>query len=245
MSPAEIDTMRSVEDDLWWYRGLRKHVADSIQPSRSDFDLLDAGCGSGGMLAWLRRRFPDASLTGLDFVPRALQLTGARETGAKLVQGSIDQMPFADATFDFVVSLDVIIIHGIDQSAAAREMHRVLRPGGTLIVNVPAFGFLRGRHDIAVSIGRRYTKPELTALLQDAGFSVESLTYWNMSLLPVVAAVRWASRTKDAEPNVRSDLAPIWRPLNQALTTLARAELAASRRVSLPFGTSLFAVARK
>ncbi len=245
MSPLEIETMRSVEDDLWWYRGLRGHVVDSIKPPHPEFRLLDAGCGSGGMLARLRRHFPEASLTGMDYVPRALELTRDRNIGAELVQGSADALPFGDEEFDVVLSLDVIVLHGIDDQKAVREMHRVLRPGGTLIINVAAFDFLRGSHDAATNMARRYTKPRLSTLLRNAGFTIESLSYWNMTLMPAVAAVRWASRGRAQQPDVRSDLKPMWPPLNTLLSGIAQFELATSRRVPLPFGTSLFAVSQK
>lgn len=245
MSPLEIETMRAVEDDLWWYRGLRGHVIASLAPTRTDFKLLDAGCGSGGMLARLRRHFPAASLTGLDYVPRALELTAERGLGAELIQGSADDLPFPENAFDVVLSLDVIILRGIDDQKALHEMHRVLRPGGTLLINVPAFNFLRGSHDAAVSIARRYTRPRLVQRLRSSGFSDHRISYWNMTLLPAVAAVRWASRKRAQEPDVRSDLAPLWPPLNRLLSGLTRTELALSRRLSLPFGTSLFAVAYK
>ena len=245
MSPVEIETMRSVEDDLWWYRGLRGHVVNSIDPPRAAFDLLDAGCGSGGMLARLRRHFPEASLTGMDYVARALELTRERDTGARLVQGSADALPFPDAEFDVVLSLDVIVLRGIDDAKAAREMHRVLRPGGRLIINVAAFDFLRGSHDAATSMARRYTRPRLAKLLRNAGFTLRSLSYWNMILMPAVAAVRFASRRKAERPDVRSDLRPIWPPLNALLARIAQTELAISRRLPLPFGTSLFAIAQK
>jgi ubiquinone/menaquinone biosynthesis C-methylase UbiE len=245
MSPLEIETMRSVEDDLWWYRGLRGHVVDSIKPPHPKFRLLDAGCGSGGMLARLRRHFPEASLTGMDYVQRALELTRDRNIGAELVQGSADALPFGDEEFDVVLSLDVIVLHGIDDQKAVREMHRVLRPGGTLIINVAAFDFLRGSHDAATNMARRYTKPRLSTLLRNAGFTIESLSYWNMTLMPAVAAVRWASRGRAQQPDVRSDLKPMWPPLNTLLSGIAQLELATSRRVPLPFGTSLFAIAQK
>ena len=245
MSPTEIETMRAVEDDLWWYRGLRAHVVEAIQPVNPEFELLDAGCGSGGMLARVRQQFPQASLTGMDFVERALELTNERNVGARLMQGSADHLPFADAAFDVVLSLDVIVLRGIDDRAAAREMHRVLRPGGKLILNVAAFDFLRGSHDVATQMARRYTRARIAKLLLDAGFKVESLSYWNMSLMPAVALVRWVSRAKAEQADVRSDLAPMWPPLNRALAAIARAELTASRHFPLPFGTSVFAVATR
>lgn len=245
MSPVEIETMRSVEDNLWWYRGLRGHVVASIKPPHPTFKLLDAGCGSGGMLARLRKHFPEASLTGMDYVNRALELTRDRNTGAELAQGSADALPFGESEFDVVLSLDVIVLHGIDDQKAVTEMYRVLRPGGMFIINVAAFDFLRGSHDAATNMARRYTKERLKNLLRNAGFTISSLSYWNMALMPAVAAVRWASRTRAQEPNVRSDLKPMWPPLNALLSQIAQLELATSRRVPLPFGTSLFAVARK
>jgi len=245
MSSLEIDTMRSVEDTLWWYRGLRGHVVRSITPARAEFELLDAGCGTGGMLARVREHFPQAVLTGLDYSERALELSERRKTGATLVQGSAESLPFRDAQFDVVLSLDVIVLHGIDDAKAIREMHRVLKGGGSLVINVAAFNFLRGSHDVATNMARRYTQPRLAGLLRDTGFTIETWSYWNMSLMPAVAAVRWVSRRKAQEAKVQSDLKPVWPPLNNALTALTKFELAVSRYVPLPFGTSLFVIARK
>src|SRR3982751_3201447 len=150
MKPHEYDVMRSVEESYWWYQALRRHVADSIRPQPEKFSLLDAGCGSGGMLARLRHEFPQAELTGIDASERAIELCPERETGAHLVRAGVNQLPFPDAAFDVALSLDVWLNAGVDDALAAHETHRVLRPGGKLLLNLAAFEFLRGAHDEAV-----------------------------------------------------------------------------------------------
>ncbi|HEX8280949.1 MAG TPA: hypothetical protein VF551_06210, partial [Chthoniobacterales bacterium] len=99
--------------------------------------------------------------------------------------------------------------------------------------------------DVATNMARRYTWPRLRTLLLDAGFNVTRWSYWNMSLLPAIAVARWLSRGKTSEPVVRSDLKPMSPLINVPLTALTKLELAIAKRVSLPFGTSIFAVARK
>lgn len=237
--------MRRIEDEYWWYRALRAQVVASVQPRLPEFALLDAGCGTGGMLATLRRRFPMANLSGVDVSERALELTAARSSGAQLMRSSADELPFADGEFDVVLSLDVLTHRGVDDAAVAREAHRVLRPKGTFIVNVAAFEFLRGSHDAAVDVVRRYTRRGLAALLARAGFAIRALTYWNFTLLPAVALARWRSRRRAQQPAVASDLVPLWPPLDALLGGIARAEFAIARRWPLPFGTSVFAVACK
>ena len=159
---------------------------------------------------------------------------------------SVEALPFPDNSFDFVVSLDVLVSAGVDDSLAVHEAYRVLRPGGRLILNLAALQFLEGAHDRAVDAGRRYTRPQVRALLEGAHFVVERLSYWNATLTPPVALVRWWSRRRmNQEERPRSDLHALPPVLNSLLHGLVALELRASRHVSLPFGTSLFAVARK
>ena len=140
--------------------------------------------------------------------------------------------------------LDVLTDWGVDDRAALREAYRVLQAGGELIVNVAAFEFLQGSHDVAVDTDRRYTRPQLAALLGEAGFCISRLTYWNMSLLPLIALMRWRSR-KTPSTEAKSDFAPLPPGLNATLAGLMRLEFAFSSVFPLPFGTSLLALARK
>lgn len=245
MKPQEHDIMRTVEDHYWWYQALRQHVADSIEPSAAKFSVLDAGCGSGGMLAVLREKFPQAELTGIDESEHAIQLCRDRNTGARLLKAGVHELPFPSDGFDVVLSLDVWFHAGVDDALAAHETHRVLRPGGKLILNLAAFEFLKGAHDEAVGGVRRYTRPQVRALLEGAGFAIERLTYWNATLTPPIAVVRWLSRRRPASEEARSDFRPLSPLVNFALKSLAALELRASRHLSLPIGTSVFAVARK
>ena len=245
MSPEENDIMRAVEDHYWWYQALRPHVVAAIEPAAPDFLLLDAGCGTGGMLKAVRQKFPAANLTGVDQSSHALELTAARETGAKLLPASVQELPFPDNSFDFVLSLDVLSAIGLDDSLALHEAHRVLRSGGRLILNVAALEFLKGAHDCAVDADRRYTKRQLQALLEGADFRVERLSYWNATFTVPIALLRWLSRASARTDKPRSDFRPLPSVLNSAFKGVAALELSATRHVSLPFGTSLFALARK
>jgi len=245
MTPREHDIMREVEDSYWWYQALRQHVADSLVPASPSFTLLDAGCGAGGMLHALRQKFPAAALTGIDQSKHALELTAARNTGARLLHASVNELPFPEDSFDVFLSLDVLTHAGVDDALALHEARRVLRPGGTLMVNLAAYNFLRGAHDQAVDAERRYTRRQLRALLAANGFAVQRMTYWNAMLMPPIVLARWLSRMRPPHEQPRSDLKPLPPFLNAFLQRTALLELGMSRHLSLPLGTSLLAVARK
>lgn len=245
MTPHQHDVMRSVEDRYWWYQALRQYVAASIQPASPHFSLLDAGCGTGGMLDLVRQNFPDANLTGIDASSHAIELAAARNLHATLVSANVHNLPFPENNFDFILSLDVLSHAGVDDSLATHEMHRVLRPGGRLLLNLAAFDFLKGAHDRAVDVDRRSTRPQVRALLTGANFQIERLTYWNATFTPPIAFMRWLSRRRAPSADPRSDFRSLPPLLNVLLKGVAALELRASRHVSLPFGTSLFAIARK
>lgn len=248
MKREEFEQMYTAEDRLWWYRTLRDHVVTALdleaRRASTPLRILDAGCGTGGMSARLR---PYGTVIGIDLAPFAIAVCRERRGLAATAVASITELPFPDAAFDLAVSLDVISDAGTGNDAVAlAELARVLRPGGRLCLNLPAFRWLAGEHDIAVETKRRYTRSELLALLARAGFVPERLTYWNSFLLPAVAAARGLSRLRGGDASTaHSDVSVPAAPINGTLRAVTQLESRLLRRVDLPLGSSLLCVARR
>ena len=234
--------MFAVEDRHWWYVGVRReveHWLDGLRPREGErLAVLDAGCGTGGLLANLRS---SAWRAGVEISAEGLRRARTRG-GSALVQGSVAALPFADGSFDAVVSIDVLCHSGVVESQAAEEAARVLRPGGLFLVQVPAFDFLRGEHDAAVWTKRRYRRAEVAALLSAAGLVLRRSAYRNALLFPLAALSRLGRRRK-AREHARSDVRPVPRPLNALLSAVLAVER--RLRVRFPFGLSVFCVAAK
>lgn len=243
LSAREYARMRQAEDEHWWYRALRSLVARELARSTGRGGLpriLDAGCGTGGGLArWTQTL--GTPCYGIDLASAAL--SHCRQRGQRLVaQASVEALPFGRDAFDVVVSLDVLCLEGVDEPAALAEIRRVLRPGGLLVLNVPAFDTLRGEHDRAVRIRRRFVREELADLLRANGFDVGRVSYWNTVLFPAVWLIR---RLRRGGREATSDLTRLPGALNAALAALLRAEAKLLAVVKLPFGTSVLCVATK
>lgn len=246
MRAAEYDLMRAVEDRHWWHAVLRSLVEQALAGRLTPRGrLLDAGCGTGGMLEFLRGCMRDLDVTGIDAAEEAVRHCHRR--GLQTVQmGSVEALPFADASFDAVLSLDVLYHAGVSEERALAQMGRVLRPGGLLVLNLPAFAGLRGSHDVAVCGARRYVSDEVRALLERFSFTVEMIHYWNAWLFLPLLVWRRLSRLKAGHAAAAvSDLklTPAW--VNGMLTGLGRVDAGMCREFRLPFGSSVFAVARK
>jgi len=178
---------------------------------------------------------------GVDLAEEALVF--CRTRGVAAARAGLLALPFPDGRFDCVTSFDVIYHRWVgDDNAAVREMARVLRPGGLLLVRVPALRMLWGAHDEAVHSRHRYTRSEVRRLLEAAGLQVVRATYANTVLLPLVAARRGLDRLTGREG---SDVGFLPAPLEWAFRCVLRGEALWVRRFSLPLGTSVFALARK
>ena len=237
------------ENTHWWFRwrfDLIGDVVASLTNGKSDVKILDAGCGTGQMTKLLEG-YGDA--VGLDLAPEAINYAKIR--GVKnLVQGSITEPPFEPGSFDLVVSLDVIEHVDNDMQILA-GLRDIVRPGGHLVVTVPAFQSLWSEHDEINHHKRRYRVPQLRHLVQEAGFEVTRITYCNTALyLPVLALRKGKSllrrfRDTSATPDPESDLVFYPRLVNEALYRVMRLENRIMRGRNLPFGVSILVVAQR
>lgn len=257
MEPHELPQMFALEEGYWWYRALRRRIVGALDRFGTAALLprcLDAGCGTGMLLATLGDRVRGL---GLDNSELALTLA-RRRSAALLLRGSIEALPLRDASQEIIISADVLYHRGVrDDLAALREMARCLKPGGLLILNLPAFAALRSVHDDAVHGARRYTAGEVRAKLRAAGFRPLRVRYWNWILFaPIAIARRLRHRPRPywerpatagparASQGPRSDLVALPRWINALLDGILRVE----ERLDFihpPVGVSVMAVARR
>jgi SAM-dependent methyltransferase len=234
--------MFRVEQSHWWYTGRRKILADFVEKiCRQVTDrrprILDVGCGTGANLLMLSQ-YGDAE--GVDVSEDALAF--CRERGLdRVTLGAAEKLPYEDGTFDLVTALDVVE-HLDDDLAGLREMRRVLRPGGRVLLFVPTFMFLWGLQDDVSNHRRRYRLPELQRVLEQAGFEIERTTYANITFfLPILAMRRLMRLTgvkAESENNINVSA------LNGVLGSVFSAESWFLKRMNLPFGVSGLCVAR-
>lgn len=244
MEKEEYQRLYELEDHLWWFVGMRALSLSLIERfvrGTPSFSILDVGCGTGGMMFELRAF---GSVVGVDPSDQALTFAKRRDAG-HLVQAGLPRLPFPSRSFDLLTSFDVIYHQAVpDDEKALGEMARLLRPGGKLLLRVPAHDWLRGRHDTAVHTRHRYGKAELRHKLHRAGLEPTFVSYANCFLFPLAAAMRF---TEGIFPprNDGSDVKEVPALLNKLLTVPLKLEAVILRRGSLPFGLSLVAVAER
>lgn len=239
MKPEEYGRMYEAEEGHWWYAGMRSiSFALLGEPLPRGADVLDAGCGTGGFLAAIG---PVGHAFGVDLSPEAAHRCRLR--GVTLARARVAALPFPEASFDLVTCFDVVYHLWVeDDRAAVREMARVLRPGGRLLLRAPALAWLRGAHDEAVLTRHRYTRREVAELFCDAGLELQRVTYANTLLLPLLLLRRSLDRMTGREG---SDVGPLPRPVDRLFRGLLEVEARLARHVSLPAGASVFGLARK
>lgn len=244
MEPNEYRTMFKVETQHWWYVGMRQITVALLRqryPGQPGLHILDAGCGTGGMMLALA---PFGAVTGCDRSPLALQL--CRQRGlTRLYQGDVLRLPFDNGRFDLITSFDVLYHQQVaDVPTALAEFYRVLKPGGRLFLRLPAYDWLRGHHDTVIHTARRFTAAALRDTLIASQFQVEKLSYANSLLFPLALAKRLVERLRPPDGE-SSDISinPPWQDWLFARFLFAESRWLA--RSSLPFGLTVVAIAQK
>lgn len=239
------DDYFQLEDRHWWFVGRRRillRMLDRYVGPGAAGEVLDFGCGPGGMLRHLGRY---GRAQGVDADEQAVELGRRRGAGTVTLLTS-PRLPFDDGSFGLVTALDVLE-HLDDDHGALAEIRRVLRPGGALLVTVPAYRSLWGLQDEVSHHRRRYVAGELRERLRSSGFEIRRLSYFNSILFPPIAAVRIARRLRRAPPAFKSDLHmhSADSVLNGMLARLFGLEAGVVERVDVPFGVSIVALAHR
>jgi SAM-dependent methyltransferase len=240
-----LELTSQAEATHFWFHGFRRFVAPALKQAaagRRDLRLVDCGCGTGHNLALLT---PYGRAFGFDYTFGGVARAAA--SGHPVAHADITRIPLRTGSVDIATAFDVLQCVP-DDATAVREMARILRPGGAVVLTVAAFDFLRGDHAIYWSECRRYTKTRARRLVEAAGLEPERISFLFASIFPMFAAARLLQRaTRHLRTGVRADIdirVPA-EPINAALTRLLHAEACLAERVPMPIGSSILVVARK
>lgn len=243
MNLEEYAVMYRQERDYWWYVSrselLHYFMRDVIEPPK-DARILDLGCGTGVNLEILSQY---GCAIGADFSDAALTFCRKRAL-PRLMQGDGMALPVRSGSLDLVTAMDSLE-HIPRDNAALAEIFRVLKPGGTLLATVPAFGFLWSEHDEALQHLRRYTAAELTDKLRLAGFVPKRITYVMFLLFFPVLAMRTIQNLTKSGTHPKSNVSDLPAVVQSILKGVNRIEMQMLRLLDLPFGVTVVAVAQK
>lgn len=236
------------EQNDWWFEARRRIVLELIAShgtgSNERGSILDAGCGTGITLGYVERF---GQTFGVDNEMVALKFCKTRNA-KRLTCAPLEHLPFADASFDIVTCLDVIEHIDEDQSAVT-EIARVIRPGGLLVLTVPAFQVFWSDHDVINHHKRRYRRDQIRRLLANS-FEIDLLSYYNVHLFPLAVLVRMLKRVEmmiwpSANRKVKAENTYLPRSINGLFSRIFGSEIFWLKRGSLPIGLSIICVARK
>ncbi len=235
--------MRKTEETLWWYVTLREQIYREIIIKAPLGQICDIGCGTGCNLQFLQKK--NLNIEGIDLSSTALNYCKDRGL-TKIQQGSITKLPTANSSYDLVLVIDVLcMLEENEIIEAIGELKRVLKPAGSLILNEPAFHWLRSQHDLSCQMKRRFNRKRLTSLLSNNGFEMEKVSYRVCFLFPLIALVRIIKKcAMNLHPTSDLKMPPSF--INWLLEKVQGFEnRLIERGYRMPFGSSIFIIARR
>lgn len=244
MESVEYERMYYSEDQHWWYSGMAtitEAIINRYISHLARLKILDAGCGTGSAMATYLSKYGD--VTGTDVSPIALDFCRKRNLN-QLILATIKDIPLQFNTYDLITSFDVL--YSIDDDAQVmKEFYRILKPGGNLLLRLPANNWIRGNHDVAVHTIRRYSSAKIKRLFTIGGFSTVHISYSNTFLFPLAIIYRLILERLFPPDKGSSDLSINFGLLNSILKSILRSEAPFVARHGLPFGLSIFALGEK
>ena len=240
--------MAEVESSHWWYRTLHDSVWNQIKihPKNIDVSVIDAGCGTDGLLQYLHDKGLK-SLTGIDLSEYAVDT--CKERGFEVEKENIFNLAklFPEQSADIFISNDVLyFLSEEEQVHVLDSAYRILRSQGIFVLNLPALEIFRGTHDIAVGIKSRFNRAQILRLINATQFELQYFRFWPFFLSPVILVLRFLQRMQlllITNPSVESDIALPSKMINKILYYLCRIEWSILKYA--PFGSSVFIVLKK
>tara|TARA_Y100000310_G_scaffold345402_1_gene464549 strand:+ start:55938 stop:56696 length:759 start_codon:yes stop_codon:yes gene_type:complete len=249
MQTEEYKINYQLEGKHWWFLG-RTNIAFSMLkrhlPIKNNMRILDAGCGTGKNIEYLQKF---GEVHGVDYSNEALQFCHKRGL-THLYRGEIEQLPFEANSFDLVTCFGVLYHEGIkDDQKAIKELSRVCKPGGYLLITTPAGEFLNkkpfyGAHDKSQRQARRHSKTKLVKMQTEIGLQVQEISYMNMFLMPAIAIVKVLSNILP-QKEFKSDVKQPHKSINKYLFSILNFENKIIKNHALPFGMTLISIAKK
>jgi SAM-dependent methyltransferase len=238
--------MFEVEDRHWWYVGNHERFIKLLQRKYilKDFiSMLDAGCGTG---KWLERLKNTADIyeMGIDNNETALDFAAQRGK-LNLQPGDVNRRMFTDTSFDLITSFDVICNINVEDTTAIKNFHAYLKDDGYLLLSVPAYQFLHSRHDEVVHQNKRYTRRQVKWLLKNNGFEIVKISYGVCLLFPLALVKRITGKLIASHDNDHNEVEMPSGFINKLFLAVMRFENFLLRYICLPFGLSVFVLARK
>lgn len=238
---AYFDLMADVADSHWWYRARRAWLRQELAPRIARGErALDIGCGTGDALATLVD-IGARPVAGTDLSEHVLGGVVRQPHPPAVLKSLAERLPFAGQSAATLISMDVIE-HLDDDVVALREYRRTLRPGGTLVLTVPAYQWIWSEHDERAAHRRRYSRPRVVTAVRAAGFEVDRVTYFFSFLVPVAALLR-KTPLRHFFPATDEEASAMHPLIDKALARASSLERRVGAHVDLPFGLSILIVA--
>ncbi len=245
MKTVEYKRMADYERTYWWHLGrleiIRSYLGLATKHhTKKNLRILNIGCGTGGTIDTLEQF---GRVTNVDVSDEAIKFM--KKSGYKNIKKvSGIKLPFPDNSFDVVGAFDVLE-HIKQHEEALNEWRRVLKPGGSVVLTVPAYQWLWSGHDASLHHYRRYTKGLIRETAAKAKLSGDRVSYAIVFSLPLVVSFRFANRVMKKSVSSETSYVPVPPVVNSLFTRLLNIEAKAHKSITFPFGTSVVAILRK